>query len=148
MRSRPTELVVSIWTGHTMRPYQIEFRASKCASIIVLCLGSGIALGQAAPEEDSPFIRTDAMVPMRDGVKLFTRIHAPKNQSGTLPIIFLRTPYGIDGRAERQFKAYLRDLIEDGYIFVSQDIRGRYKSEGQFVMTRPPRDRTDPKSVD
>jgi putative CocE/NonD family hydrolase len=88
------------------------------------------------------------MVPMRDGVKLFTRIHAPKNQNGTLPIIFLRTPYGIDGRAERQFKAYLRDLVDDGYIFVSQDIRGRYKSEGQFVMTRPPRDRSDPKGVD
>jgi putative CocE/NonD family hydrolase len=92
--------------------------------------------------------RTEAMVPMRDGSKLFTRIHAPKGADGPLPILFLRTPYGIDGRAERQFKVYLRDLVDDGYIFVSQDIRGRYKSEGRFVMTRPPRDKAKPKSVD
>jgi putative CocE/NonD family hydrolase len=65
-----------------------------------------------------------------------------------LPFVFLRTPYGIDGRAERQFKSYLRDLVDDGYIFVSQDIRGRYKSEGEFVMMRPARDKSNPKTFD
>jgi putative CocE/NonD family hydrolase len=105
----------------------------------------------AAPafaQDDPRFTRTEEMVPMRDGVKLFTRVFVPKEARGPLPILFLRTPYGIDGRAERQFKVYLRDLIDDGYVFAYQDIRGRYKSEGTFVMTRPPRDPKNPKAID
>lgn len=97
---------------------------------------------------DDRFERTDHMIPMRDGTKLFTRVHKPKKMDGPLPFVFLRTPYGIDGRAERQFKSYLRDLVDDGYIFVSQDIRGRYKSEGEFVMMRPARDKSNPKAFD
>jgi uncharacterized protein len=97
---------------------------------------------------DSRFDRTEAMVPMRDGVKLFTRVYVPKEAKEPLPILLLRTPYGIDGRAERQFRVYLRDLVEDGYVFAYQDIRGRYNSEGTFVMTRPPRDPADPKAID
>ncbi len=111
-------------------------------------LASDSVVASAQDATDARFIRTESMVPMRDGIKLHTRIHLPKAGESPLPIIFLRTPYGIDGRAERQFKSYLRDLIEDGYIFVSQDIRGRYKSEGEFVMTRPPRDKANPKAVD
>ena len=110
-----------------------------------------LALLLAAPavaQDDPRFTRTEAMVPMRDGVKLFTRVYVPKDARGPLPILFLRTPYGIDGRAERQFRVYLRDLIEDGYAFAYQDIRGRHQSEGTFVMTRPARDKADPKAVD
>jgi putative CocE/NonD family hydrolase len=88
------------------------------------------------------------MVPMRDEVKLHTTVYVPKDIRGTLPILFLRTPYGIEGRAERHFRGYLQDLVEDGYIFAYQDIRGRYKSEGKFVMTRPARDRDDLKAID
>jgi putative CocE/NonD family hydrolase len=105
----------------------------------------------AAPafaQDDPRFDRTEAMVPMRDGVKLHTVVFLPKDARGPLPVLFLRTPYGIDGRAERQFKVYLRDLVEDGYVFAYQDIRGRYKSEGTFIMTRPPRDPKDPKAID
>ncbi len=105
-----------------------------------------IATAQA-PATDR-FVRTEAMVPMRDGVKLHTAVYAPKGPHGPLPILLLRTPYGIDGRPERVFRGYLRDLAEDGYVFAFQDIRGRFKSEGQFVMTRSPRDRDDPKAVD
>ncbi|MBO0699867.1 MAG: CocE/NonD family hydrolase [Zavarzinella sp.] len=97
---------------------------------------------------DKRFDRTEAMVPMRDGVRLFTRVYVPKDAKEPLPILLLRTPYGIDGRAERQFRVYLRDLVEDGYIFAYQDIRGRHQSEGTFVMTRPPRDPADPKAID
>jgi putative CocE/NonD family hydrolase len=85
---------------------------------------------------------------MRDGVKLFTRVYVPTDTGGPLPILFLRTPYGIDGRAERQFRVYLRDLVDDGYAFAYQDIRGRHQSEGTFVMTRPPRDKDNPKAID
>jgi predicted acyl esterase len=92
-----------------------------------------LALLLAAPalaQDDPRFTRTEAMVPMRDGLKLYTAVFVPKDAKGPLPILFLRTPYGINGRAERQFKVYLRDLVADGYVFAFQDIRGRYRSEG------------------
>jgi putative CocE/NonD family hydrolase len=106
------------------------------------------ALRPQEKKQDARFERTEAMVPMRDGVKLFTTVHTPKDADSPLPIIFLRTPYGIDGRTERLLQNYFKELAEDGYIFVLQDIRGRFKSEGTFVMTRPARDPKDPKAVD
>ena len=60
----------------------------------------------------------------------------------------VRTPYGITGRAGRYFQAYLKELAADGYVMVLQDIRGRYGSEGTFVMNRPLHDAGDPKGVD
>ena len=84
---------------------------------------------------------------MRDGVTLNTDIYVPKGRQGSLPMLMSRTPYGIDGAAARFGVAY-RELAADGYIFVFQDIRGRYKSEGQFVMQRPARDRSDARAVD
>ena len=80
----------------------------------------------------------DVMIPMRDGVRLHTAIFRPRKARGPLPFLIVRTPYGAGYRA----------YVPDPYIFVSQDIRGRYKSEGEFVMLRPPRDRHDPKAVD
>jgi putative CocE/NonD family hydrolase len=97
-----------------------------------------------APKFDS----IEVMIPMRDGAKLFTTIHTPTVANDPLPIIFLRTPYGIDGRTDRLLDNYFKELAQDGYIFVLQDIRGRFNSEGTFVMTRPARDPKDPKSVD
>ena len=94
------------------------------------------------------FDETEVMIPMRDGVKLHTTIFAPKGNTEKLPIMFTRTPYGIaaDGRALAS--PALADLEKDGYIFVFQDIRGRFKSEGQFVMLRPMRNKKDPKAID
>jgi putative CocE/NonD family hydrolase len=115
--------------------------------ILILALPASF-LGQAPPAADDRFERTEHMVAVRDEVKLFTTVYVPKERKGPLPILFLRTPYGITNRAERHFRGYLQDLVEDGYIFAYQDIRGRYKSEGKFVMTRPPRDRDDPKAID
>ncbi len=92
-------------------------------------------------------VRT-AMVPMRDGVKLHTTVYIPKNQSGPLPFVMMRTPYGIDVRGPRALSAYFKDMADEGYFFVFQDIRGRFKSEGEFVMARPPRDAKNPKAID
>jgi uncharacterized protein len=96
------------------------------------------------------FDKCEAMIPMRDGVKLHTEIYIPKNATGPLPILFQRTPYGIsDGN-----KGYSRllsrydDMLPDGYIFAFQDIRGRFGSEGRFVMLRPIHDPGDPQGVD
>jgi putative CocE/NonD family hydrolase len=102
----------------------------------------------AQSQIESRFETIEAKVPMRDNVRLFTTLHVPKNAKRPLPIILVRTPYGIDGRSERNFDGSLAELVEEGYAFAFQDIRGRFKSEGRFVMIRPPRDRHDPKAID
>jgi len=114
----------------------------------LLFLLASPAVAQQPPDLDKRFAKTEAMIPMRDGVRLNTAIYAPRRIKGPLPFLLLRTPYGIGDRAGAAFEHYLRDLEKDGYLFVFQDIRGRYKSEGTFVMVRPPRDRHAPKSVD
>ncbi|MDQ3801618.1 MAG: CocE/NonD family hydrolase, partial [Acidobacteriota bacterium] len=96
----------------------------------------------------TPFKRTEAMIPMRDGVKLFTVIFTPENQSEALPILIERSPYGVKDWSANLLNRTRPELIKDGYVFVFQDIRGRYESQGEFVMVRPPRDRRDAKAVD
>src|SRR5437762_12731944 len=90
------------------------------------------------------------MIPARDGVKLHTEIYSPKDASEPLPIIFERTPYGLSDDAKGYSRILYRyaELIPEGYIFVFQDIRGRYGSEGKFVMQRPVRDPKDAKAID
>jgi putative CocE/NonD family hydrolase len=92
----------------------------------------------AAKSPGAPFEKSEAMIPMRDGVRLRTKIYRPKRSREPLPFLLVRTPYG----------SAHRDLLPEPYIFVSQDIRGRYGSEGQFVMMRPPRDHADHKAID
>jgi putative CocE/NonD family hydrolase len=121
---------------------------------LVLPAGAILLLSAvAAPAQDTSglgerFAKTEAMVPMRDGVRLNTAVYVPKKKTGPLPFLLLRTPYGIEEGARRSFPQYLKDLEDDGYLFVFQDIRGRFKSEGKFVMNRPPRDRADSKAID
>lgn len=99
-------------------------------------------------EQAQRFAHTDYMIPMRDGVKLHTTVYVPKDGKEPLPFVMMRTPYGIESRGPKALKEYFRDLADEGYIFVFQDIRGRHKSEGQFVMMRPPRDSQDPRAID
>src|ERR1700686_4744505 len=86
---------------------------------------------------------------MGRGVRLQTVIRTPKNAAGPFPILFVRTRYGVPENANSLTESGLfDDLIADGYVFVTQNIRGRFKSEGTFVMQRPPRDKSDVKSID
>ncbi len=94
------------------------------------------------------YTRTEAMIPMRDGVRLYTQIDAPARATEKLPILLLRTPYGLGDVKPDQVATLLTELSEDGYILVRQDIRGRFKSEGDFVMLRQPRDPKDKKAID
>jgi hypothetical protein len=92
--------------------------------------------------------RSEVMIPMRDGVKLYAVILKSADLAGPLPILVERTPYGA-GRIDRATLFFMRpDLARSGYIFVVSDIRGRYKSEGEFVMSRPLANHHDPKAVD
>ncbi|NOT59057.1 MAG: CocE/NonD family hydrolase, partial [Acidobacteria bacterium] len=87
--------------------------------------------------EPQAFELTTAMIPMRDGVRLNTHIFVPKNQREPLPLMLERTPYQAP-TAQTWAQGKYKALAADGYVFVFQDIRGRYKSEGQFVMQRAP----------
>jgi putative CocE/NonD family hydrolase len=123
-------------------------------SIVVLFLAFSPVLLCAQqsqrPDLAQLFDKREVMIPARDGVKLHTEIYTPKNVSEPLPILFERTPYGISAPNNGHSRSLYRysDLFSEGYIFVFQDIRGRYGSEGKFVMLRPVHDPSDPKGVD
>jgi len=87
---------------------------------------------------DKPiYTREDVMIPVRDGVKLHAVILRPRDYSAPLPFLMERTPYGVDGNTPDSVNSQLPELAASRYIFVFEDIRGRYKSEGTFVMMRP-----------
>ena len=85
-------------------------------------------------------------VPVRDGIRLNTSVCEPEGAQGPLPFLLTRTPYGIAG--DTVVPESYRFFAADGYIFVSQDIRGRYRSEGEFIMQRPLHDPGDRNGVD
>ncbi len=124
---------------------------SQVFSVLALAASATTARPQSAGSELAPlFERREAMIPMRDGARLFTVVLTPRNAGGApLPILLSRTPYGTDGWGGTEDVALaFRELIEDGYLFVFQDIRGQHRSEGTFVMNRPPRDRGDDRTFD
>ncbi|MDP9039028.1 MAG: CocE/NonD family hydrolase [Acidobacteriota bacterium] len=132
-------------------------RGVAAAAIHVgLALGCGVARGQGVPadhlvpEFKAPVRAADyeklvEMVPMRDGTKLYTVIVVPKGAKGA-PILLTRTPYDAAKRAERTRSARMIEalplsdevFVEAGYIRVYQDVRGKYGSEGAYLMTPPP----------
>ena len=107
------------------------------------------------PIPDQDYTERSEMVPMRDGIKLKTLIFVPKNAHDA-PILLNRTPYDADSRSHRGKGASLLStlpladelFVEAGYIRVYQDVRGKYGSEGEYVMARPVRGPLNPTSVD
>jgi len=121
--------------------------------IVGLCAGVAIAQQpETAWRTSAPeYVRSEAMIPARDGVKLHTVILRPKGSEASgakLPFLMSRTPYGVDGVNEHTATMSKPDLAASGYIFVYQDIRGRYGSEGTFVMNRPVVAHASKKDVD
>jgi len=88
------------------------------------------------------YTKQEITIPMRDGIKLHTTIYAPKNDSEKHPILITRTPYSCAPYGEgkfsgRLYSSYWKEYLKEGYIFVFQDVRGRWMSEGEFVDVRP-----------
>jgi putative CocE/NonD family hydrolase len=108
-----------------------------------------------APAEDYDFLKREVMIPMRDGVKLHTVILVPKGAKNA-PIVLTRTPYNASKRASRNNSAHMLAVapladevfVQGGYIVAFQDVRGKYKSEGEYVMTRPVRGPLNPTKAD
>ena len=131
-------------------------RKSANAAIFLIAAGLvflpffGVAQQRQRIDYSAVFGKMEVMIPMRDGVKLHTEIYLPKNSTAPLPILMNRTPYGIsspDKGISNMIRRYA-DMVPEGYIFAFQDIRGRYGSEGKFVMLRPLHDPSDPQGVD
>lgn len=113
------------------------------ACVLILCLAQ--EKEEALPPK---FSRTEVMVRVRDGIHLQTAIFAPLDQAEALPILLVRTPYGIpENDRNLQRNPGYKELVQDGYIFVFQNLRGRFKSEGTFNMSSAPEDKSNPKST-
>ncbi len=133
----------------TVPSFRPALRCLLAASLVPFAMPPRPAAGQNPPATPatSPWVIRDEMIPMRDGVRLHTKIFILAGQREPLPIIMRRTPYGVEGSAGA-FTTYLKALAEDGYIFAFQDIRGKFGSEGTFVMQRPARALGDTTSID
>ena len=103
---------------------------------------------QPLPYNKLEYAREEVMIPVRDGLKLHAVILRPKDYTSPLPFLMERTPYGVDGNTPASINGSEPELAAARYIFVFEDIRGRYKSEGTFVMSRAMADHRDPKLVD
>ena len=112
--------------------------------------------GADAPKEEyirAHYTKYEYRIPMRDGKRLFTSVFVPKNTAGgPYPFLMFRTPYGIDPYGEDQYPEHLGpspEFEKSGYIFVYQDVRGRWMSEGDFEEMRPHIDvKKSPQDVD
>jgi putative CocE/NonD family hydrolase len=112
--------------------------------LLVLCAFLLVLSG--CRSHKSPFKFQEVMIPVRDGVHLQTVILTPVSQKGPLPILFRRTPYGVPDKAPNEISVSLKELMQDGYIYVIQNLRGRFKSEGTFTLSSYV-DLNDPKAT-
>jgi uncharacterized protein len=112
-------------------------------TMLIAMLIATAALAQQSPQQPAAkplFKLQEVMIPVRDGIRLQTAILTPLNQTGTdqqgpLPILFRRTPYGVPEKPPEQMPSTLKEFAQDGYIFVIQNLRGRFKSEGVFNLS-------------
>lgn len=110
------------------------------------------AAAQGLEKVKAQYTKFEYRIPMRDGKKLFTAVYVPKDDSKKHPILMTRTPYTVRPYGVDQYKSDLGPsplFAQEGYIFVYQDVRGRYMSEGEFVNIRPHNpNKTSPSDVD
>jgi putative CocE/NonD family hydrolase len=104
--------------------------------------------GEAVRHPFPAYERQEATIPMRDGIKLHAVILTPAGGTGPFPILLDRTPYGVDGLTMKSFYTRRPELARAQYIYVGEDIRGRFKSEGTFELSRMVVNHSDPKVTD
>ncbi|MFN0177628.1 MAG: CocE/NonD family hydrolase [Gemmatimonadales bacterium] len=116
--------------------------------LAILALGAAPTYVASAQDTLAGYVRRTAMVTMRDGVKLHTVIWTPQRPpAGPLPILLERTPYDAESLCRGNL-AFDSLVVAEGYVFVCQDLRGKYGSEGQFSMIRPTRRPGDERAID
>lgn len=127
---------------------------------LIACLAAGITLPIVAQQPDAAgiervrarYTKFEFRIPMRDGARLFTSVYAPKDTSKTYPFLVTRTPYSVGPYGADAYRAAVgpdEQFEKEGFIFVYQDARGRYMSEGEFQQVRPyVPDKAGPADVD
>ena len=128
-----------------MRVFGAGRLQSVTAALILSAMTTGamtlVSDAQVTAAISAPaYVKSEAMIPARDGARLHVVLLRPagtEQRGEKLPFLMERTPYGVDGVTAEQIQKQKPELAASGYIFVFADIRGRYGSEGQFVMNRP-----------
>jgi len=124
--------IVLLPVGYRVRAQETEDAAAKEAA-------------KAAAEIRARYTKYEFRIPMRDGAKLFTAVYVPKDAgpSKTYPFLIERTPYSVGPYGADNYPKRLgpaRSFVADGFIFVYQDVRGRFQSEGAFIEVTPHKD--------
>ena len=134
------------------RLYPVFLRIS-----ILLCFGFAMGPAQAPAQDTNAawlaehYTKYEHRIPMRDGVRLFTRVYMPKDDSQPWPILLTRTPYALKPYGDDNYSepgGSFATLADDQFILVTQDVRGRYGSEGQYEHVRPFNPAKGPKDSD
>ena len=121
-------------------------KAGSLVLFSVVIVSGGLVAQQPQPAPSTAddvrarYTKYEFMVPMRDGVKLFTSVYTPKDTSQKYPFLITRTPYSVGPYGIDQYRASVGPsdhFQKEGFIFVNQDARGRYMSEGEFQQVRP-----------
>lgn len=123
----------------------MSLRMSFCLLVLLPVLSQCQVSKNEADFVKDNFTKQEVYITMRDGVRLFTAVYIPKDDGHTYPFLMIRTPYSSAPYGENAYPSRLgpnRDLMHEKYIFVSQDVRGRYMSEGNFEEMTPGLDRT------
>jgi len=126
-------------------PHSRLLAVAICLAIVPCTFGQGKEAVLAG------YTKYEYRIPMRDGVKLFTSVYVPKDDSKQYPILMTRTPYTVGPYGADKYKDNLGPSAlfgKEGYIFVYQDVRGRWMSEGEFINMRPHNPKKGPKDVD
>ncbi len=123
------------------RIYRSAVGLALCLSVAALLYGSHDAQAQqAAYDVKANYTKSEHQIPMRDGKRLFTVVYAPKDTSQKYPFLMERTPYSAGPYGAENFKRGLgpsNRFAPEGYLFVYQDVRGTFMSEGEFDDVRP-----------
>lgn len=118
---------------------------TRCAFALcaALLFAAFYAPAQQRYDVKAHYQKAEYDVPMRDGVKLHTTVYTPRNSTERLPFLLMRTPYGTGPYGADAYRrnlgpsAHSSEFEEEGFIFVYQDVRGKFKSEGEFTVMRP-----------
>jgi len=130
-----------------MKPHRLVNLSIAVLLFVLFAISSFAQPGQMTQQQrelsdyiKSHYTKREVMIPMRDGVKLFACIYEPKDKKQKFPIMFDRTPYSVGPYGPDAFKTFLGPdelFPREGFIFVYEDVRGRFMSEGQYEDVRP-----------
>ncbi len=106
---------------------------------IFFFLSASLLLAQEKLDAKAHYDKAEYMVAMRDGVKLYTQVYTPKDKTQDYPIILFRTPYSVRYYGPKHFRSvfFNEAYTREGFIFIYQDVRGKFKSEGEFIVMKP-----------